>query len=320
MDMKGVADMNDAQARNSGRSVGLRAVLAAKMLAAALAFTLLPSFAAGPAGRSVPQGNPRLANLQIEIWPEYDRPAALVILRGEIPAEIPLPAALSLRIPAASGGPSAVASSAENGGNLLSMKYRREDAKDFITLKFESPNRFFHVELYEPIDTHTSERNFAYLWQGDLAADRLSVVLQEPAGASDFSVVPNLENSASGQDGLRYRSADMGAFETKEELPIKVRYTKTDSRTSAEMLKSKSGASVPASVPAASLDANQELYLGLFGAAGGVALGAAAVVLWWRKRNDNPGARSDRAGFCPKCGTPSGAGDRFCAKCGARLA
>ncbi len=308
--------MNDTYARNAGRPVGLRAVLVANMLAAALAFTLLPSFAAGPSGRSAPEGIPRLANLQIEIWPEYDRPAALVILRGEIPAETALPAALSVRIPASSGGPSAVASSAEEGGNLLTLKYKRDDAKDFITLKFETPHRFFHVELYEPIDTRTPERNFAYLWRGDLATDRLSVIVQEPFAASDFSVVPKLDNSARGQDGLQYRSADMGAFEAKEELPIKLRYTKADSRTSTEMLKSRSAPSAPV----ASLDSNTDLYLGLFGAAAAVALGAAAIVLWWRKRREFPGAPSGRARFCPKCGSPSGSQDRFCSKCGARLA
>ena len=313
--------MNDAQARDTYRSPGVRAVLAASILAVVLAFALMPALSAGPSGRNAPGGNPRLAGLQIEIWPEYDRPAALVILRGEIPAEIPLPAAISLRIAAATGGPSAVASSAEEGGNLLTMKYRREDAKDFITLKFDTPHRFFHVEFYEPIETRTPERSFTYRWQGDLATDRLSVVLQEPAAASDFSVVPNLENSASGQGGLRYRSADMGAFEAKEELPVKVRYTKTDSRTSAEMLKSKSGPSASApSALAASSDANRELYLGLFGAAGAVALGAAAVVLWWRKRKESPRAQSGRARFCSKCGTPSGPEDRFCSNCGTRLA
>ncbi len=308
--------MNDAQARDTGRSVGLRAVLAANMLAAALAFTLLPSFAAGPAGRNAPEGNPRLANLQIEIWPEYDRPAALVILRGEIPAETALPAAISLRIAASSGGPSAVASSAEEGGNLLTLKYRRDDANDFITLRFETPHRFFHMELYEPIETRTPERNFTYLWRGDLATDRLSVIVQEPFAASDVSVVPKLDNSASGQNGLQYRSADMGAFEAKEELPVKVRYTKTDARTSAEMLKPKGAASSPA----ASSESNTELYLGLFGAAGAVALGAAAFVLWWRKRRLTPGAVSGHARFCAKCGSPSGSRDRFCSKCGARLA
>jgi hypothetical protein len=32
----------------------------------------------------MPVGNPRLASMHMEIWPEYDRPAVLVILKGDL--------------------------------------------------------------------------------------------------------------------------------------------------------------------------------------------------------------------------------------------
>ena len=45
---------------------------------------MLLATAVSAAGSSGPTGNPRLASLQIEVWPEFDRPAAaLVILRGD---------------------------------------------------------------------------------------------------------------------------------------------------------------------------------------------------------------------------------------------
>ncbi len=104
------------------------------------------------AGGAYAQENPRLASLGIAVWPEFDRPAALVILRAEMAEDVGLPAAVSLRIPAGSGGPAAVAYAASADGQLLNLVYQRSDAQDFITLTFSTPERFFQVEFYDPMD------------------------------------------------------------------------------------------------------------------------------------------------------------------------
>ena len=94
--------------RDDDRRYGDAAAFAARLRMVALALLLLPALALAQAG-GAPKGNPRLASLNIEIWPEYDRPAALVILRGALAEGVKLPAAVTLRLPAASGGPGAVA-------------------------------------------------------------------------------------------------------------------------------------------------------------------------------------------------------------------
>src|SRR3990170_9127773 len=114
--------MTNAVRANAACPGGARMFLASRILISILAVILTPAFAAAPAARDVAKGNPRLASLQIEIWPEFDRPAAaLVILKGEIAANVPLPAAVSLRIAASSGGPSAVAYAAGLNSNLLNL-------------------------------------------------------------------------------------------------------------------------------------------------------------------------------------------------------
>jgi len=293
-----------------------------------LAAMLLPAFAAAPSARDATTGKPRLASLQIEIWPEFDRPAAaLVILKGEIAANVPLPAAVSLRIAAASGGPTAVASSATMGGDLANLKYDRKDAGDFITLRFEAPARVFHIEFYDPLVTTAAGRNYTYAWTGDLAADRLNVVVQEPATASDFSVLPSLDASAEGQDGLRYRSAELGAFPAGKRLDVKVRYTKTDPRTSAEIVKPRSQESTP--LPSAQFKTGPfdnpgptkaELAIWLVGSVAALGLGIWAAMMWWYGRKGVPESPPGGARFCRKCGAPSASGDRFCSKCGAKVA
>jgi len=304
----------------SGRNPRLsrgRALFASRMLLLSLSVVLATAFGADPPVRDLAAGKPRLAKLQIEIWPEYDRSsAALVILRGEIAAEVPLPAPMSLRIPATSGGPAAVAYSTAAGGNLLSLKFDRRDASDFIRLKFHTPERFIQIEFYDPLVISGSDRSYAYLWTGDLAAERLSMILQEPATASDLSVQPDLEDAGLGPDGLRYRSSELGAFQAGKRLEVKVRYSKTDPRTSLEIVKPESPQSpaVPSAGPS-----KTELAIWLVGGVAVLGLGAWAAMTWRSRRKGASAPASGGARFCGKCGAPSDSGDRFCSKCGTPL-
>ncbi|MEO8133212.1 MAG: zinc ribbon domain-containing protein [Betaproteobacteria bacterium] len=293
----------------------------------ALAMLLLSTQALAQAG-GAPKGNPRLASLNIEVWPEYDRPAALVILRGALAEDVKLPATVTLRVPAASGGAAAVAYSATADGNLLNLQHERASAGEFITLKFEAPQRFFHVEFYEPIATTDPARSFRYVWPGDLAVERVTVVVQEPASATAISVDPNLDGVSTGQDGLRYRAAELGALEAGKPLPIVVRYTKDDPRPSAQILKPSTGdqafaaappKSAPAPVPATT--ASGGLPDWVFPLAGFAMLSVlgGAIILWQWRRHGSPSAAP--AGYaCTKCGAQQAPGNRFCSSCGAKIA
>jgi hypothetical protein len=295
----------------------------ARRTLATLVLTLLvmPALAVGaaPAGGSAAKGGVTLASIQIEIWPEYDRPAALVILKGELAADVGLPAALSLRIPVSSDGPAAVAYAATKDGRLLNLQHDRSEAGEYIALRFNVPARFFHVEFYDRLTTSASERRYRYVWPGDLPVNWLDVVVQEPAGAGGISVRPALEATATGSNGLRYRSAQLGPVKQGASLPIEIRYAKTDPRTSVEIL----NLSAPAPAPPVTGPSGQGASYGIFLAMGATALLAvascAAYFFWWRRRSRARSGTTDGERFCGKCGNRVAAGDRFCAKCGAAL-
>ena len=307
---------------------GMCAGIARSGIASLLALALmLPAFALAQGG-GAPRANPRLASLNIEIWPEYDRPAALVILRAVLAEDVKLPATVTLKLPAGSGGPSAVAHSDTADGNLLSLKHEAAKAGEFIVVKFATPSRFFHVEFYEPIPTADAARSFRYVWPGDLAADSFRVIVQEPVSATGFSVEPRLETLSTGQDGLHYRTADLGPREAGKAFPITVRYTKADARPSTETLSSKappSPAPTPAqppasmAVPAAVAPSSglPDWALPLAGLALLGLLGAGVILCWWRRESTivRPATR-----FCAKCGAPQAADSRFCSTCGAKVA
>lgn len=271
--------------------------------------------------------NPRLAGLQIEIWPEFDRPAALVILRAELSTDAALPAPVSLRIPASSGGPAAVAAAASADSELLNLPYERTDTDEEITLTFTAEQRFLHIEFYDRLETDSPERSYTYVWTGDFAAERASVRVQEPAAASDLSTEPEMSEGSVAADGLRYRRADLGALEAGETLPITVSYRKTDARTSAEILGL--ATDPPANAPSDSGD-GMAPWLLLPAAAVALVVGAGLATLWhrrWagyagvpetraeRRRRGGPQA-SGETRFCRQCGIQLDAADRFCSRCG----
>lgn len=292
------------------------------MVAAAL--ITLPACAAENTGVKA-----RLANLEIEIWPEYDKPATLVLLKGEI-----APGAdrsISVRIPASSGGPLAVAMSATPGGNLLNMPYDRTEGKDYITLRMQAPERFFHIEFYDKLNTGSDKREYRYVWPGDLAADHVSVHVKQPATSKEFSITPAFGKSAMGNDGLTYWSSDMGAAPAGKALAVTLRYTKSDARVSKDIL----GMVAPAApakptAPVIAPDAVKPAATAVRGSSDSrddwttalflVLLAAAAAgIFWfnWRRAGEGGAAAiASDARFCTKCGNALRKGDRFCSKCG----
>ncbi len=314
--------MKTSYDNDTGTASRLRALAAAALLA--------PALALAQAG-GAPKGNPALSALNIEVWPEYDRPAALVILKGALAESVKLPATVTLRLPAASGEPAAVAYSAAADGNLLNLKHDLARAGDYVTVKFDAPERYFHVEFYEPIATTAPERTFRYVWPGDFAVERATVVVQEPVAATAIAVEPNLDQSSLGQDGMKYRVGAPGALAAGKALPIVVRYTKADARPSKEILNpgAKAGAAAaPVAVPSAAplpLPATGGLPdwaipLGGFALLGAIGAGLIAWI-WRRGPSPAPAAPAAKAGrFCVKCGAALAADDRFCGKCGKKAA
>jgi hypothetical protein len=284
-------------------------------------------------GSTYAQEGPRLASLEIDIWPEFDRPAVLVILHAQIAEDVTLPASVSLRIPSSSGGPAALAYATSEDGQLLNLPYERTDAQaDFITLTFSPPERFFQVEFYDPLRTDNAGKNYSYVWPGDLAVDQVSVEVQQPAGATELSVQPELGAAVVRPDGLSYREAGLGASNVGDTLTIDVRYQKTDPRTSTEIL----GLVTPAPPSAAGgtgAEGGVPRWLLLLPLLAALAIGASFVVFWrrrgslpsasargvtraGRRRERATGQRENAAGFCTRCGNRLRSGDRFCPECG----
>lgn len=195
--------------------------------------------------------NVRLETLDIVVWPEYDRPAVLVIYRGQIAAESPLPADVFVRLPATAveGKPHVVAADDPTQG-LLNLPYTSEQRGDWIEVSFTTARAAFQVEFYDELDLGRPERQYSLIWAGDAAVAQVTLQIQEPYDAADFQVSPQLEAGQRRDDGLIYHSAELGELEAGEPLQIDIAYRKTDPRTSVEALHLTSSTPTPQPSPA----------------------------------------------------------------------
>lgn len=261
------------------------------------------------------QAEPRLSRLAIALWPEFDRPLALVIIQGELAPDTALPARLSFHIPATAGEPYAVASSAGPGANLVDREYETTSEGDSLLVTLETPHPIVYLEFYLPLTRDGLQREFTYVWPGDLAADEVALQAQIPVGAQGFRTEPELGPPVEGGDGLLYREMTLDGLESGQTLSFRIQYSKEDPGLSVEAL-ADDGGGVPLGWP-------------VLAAMAAVVLVGSAALAWYRysqrqpvaaqlPRGPWPGRRPTGGGaYCTQCGQALSPEDRFCSRCGA---
>ncbi len=258
--------------------------------------------------------------LSVELWPDYDRAATLVLLTGTLPADTQLPAVVEIPI------------SAEADLNVVAriddLNRMTDDVvfeQDGEVVRFTTPDLRFRVEYYLPYQTDGDSRQIAYLWQSPLSVGQLSTSVQQPLAATNFTITPEAVNIATAADGMDYHTLPAVALAANESYGVEVAYTLPDDVLSAEIL----GGSVadPDGV-------NWPLIVGVVGAV------LLLVALVWQmmsgrrkqKRVARPRpkraaksstsqtkAAAPQAKFCHQCGHPRQPEDQFCRQCGTKL-
>lgn len=274
-------------------------------------------------------------DLEIGLWPEYDRADVLVIYRITLASSVSLPAQMSVRIPRAAGNPYNLAMK-EVDGLLYNLSYTSDVQSEWTKLTFTTPSANVQIEYYDPGLTKTdSKRQFEYVWNGDFTVNHLSVVVQQPANASDMRILPDFGSGSPGDDGLTYFTKDVGSVNAGTTFTVGFTYSKPDDSLS---LGSQSVQPVQAitNTPAGRISASDFLPYVL----GGVGLILVVGGLVWfivsRNRSNGNGsgykrrhrAAQERAAvpaggeeplFCSKCGRRASPTDVFCRSCGNRV-
>jgi hypothetical protein len=284
------------------------------------------------------QGNLTLSAMEVDLWPEYDQPAVLVIYRVTLPATLTLPAELKFRIPAAAGEPSAVAvkqNSSTGESGLFSIEYQRNVVGDWGEITLQATGPELQIEYYDPaLLKQGAARQYAYTWPGDYAVGAFSLQVQQPTGATDMKISPASGSGVTGQDGLVYFNKQVGAMPAGQTLSVSLSYNKTTDTLSATNLQVQPGAPV-GGVTSTQFDWQSILpwVLGVLG----VGLIVGGGFWYWQSGRNKPagaparqrhrpssetreaGGTSEGHIYCHQCGKRAAAGDRFCRMCGTPL-
>ncbi len=271
-----------------------------------------------------------LAKVTVDLWPEYDRPAMLVILHIQLPPEVSLPSQVKIRIPASAGEPNAVAVVGE-GGQLLVAHYQRIVEGDWAVLDITANTPGLQVEYYDPLEKDGAQRRYVYRWPGDHAVQDLVLHIQQPLGAQDFTLTPAAGTPSREEDGLFYYTTDLGAVQAGETFTLEVRYTKRDDTLTMQQLQAQPTAPIAEAKGQVTFSDWLPWLLGGLG----LALIVGGLVWYWRSGQvvAEPASRRPRhpakakrtrsevepVRYCPQCGARVQPGDRFCRNCGAPL-
>jgi hypothetical protein len=142
-------------------------------------------------GASSAQAILRLEQLQVDLWPEYDQPAMLVIYRGRLADDVELPATLTLHLPARVERPNAVAYD-DGSGTLLNATYSTRAEGDWVAVTLETSTPNFQLEFYDSLARKDELRSYTFVWPGDYAVGQFNFFLLPPPGAEDVQTDPAL--------------------------------------------------------------------------------------------------------------------------------
>ncbi len=282
------------------------------------------------------EGQAKFSFIEVDLWPEYDRPDMLVIYRITLSSETPPPVEMSLRIPAAAGKPNAVAAR-QMDGVLIDMVHETRIVGEWEYIDFTATTPEIQVEYYDPaLEKLEGARHFEYVWPGGYAVDSMTILVQQPIGASDLRISPAMGSGVIGNDGLTYYSTEVGSLLAGQSVRVSLDYRKDTDALTVESL------TVQPSAPIAESPSTSPDLLQLLPWIIGV-LGAVLIVggLWWYWRTgqqrplpksrrprrshasrltpemEQPGPQGDI--YCHQCGNRAHSGDRFCRACGTQL-
>ncbi len=201
--------------------------MARRILTALWTAALLIGFAAPPAQA---QTEITIDQLLIRIWPEFDRPAALVFWSGVMDADTVLPVALTFTLPE---GATINAVAYEENGSLYNAGFDVQGGE----LAMVSPNGTFHIELYDPaIQVEGTQREYIAVWQSGYAVRELVWEVQQPPDVRALQVSPGTATLGTDQLGLTSFRVAADPVEAGERVTLTVQYPREGAALTVDLL------------------------------------------------------------------------------------
>jgi len=274
------------------------------------------------------QNSTILSNVSVEIRPEYDQPAVLVIYHLGLASNVPLPATINLRLPAGAEINAVAVSDPVRG--LINAPYDRSEQGSWTTLKITANVPDLQVEYYDSLYKTGTSRHIVYEWPGDYPVVNFNIILQQPVGATNLVTYPTLIQSSVGQDGFTYFASSVQNLQEGQTYTLTIDYQKTSDALSI------TGLPVQPVQPLTDVTPGRitvsEIMLWIFAGLGVILILVGLVggfTIWKRSTQKIRGSSKHPAQpaivedtnltYCPKCGKRAQTGDVFCRTCGTRI-
>lgn len=274
-----------------------------------------------------------LASTAVSIWPEYDRPTALVITDIMLPANASLPAQVTLRVPSTVDKVQVVAVG-DTLDNVTDqgIDYTFEKGDPWSQIKINANGRAIRVEYYDAAIKKTGDtREYTYIWPGDYAVDDFAFELRAPLKSSNVTSQPPLNRDIIDQDGFQYWTAHPGSLEKGKQYSVAFKYDRSTDLPSTAFLVNPPNTSV--ATPSGQQNFIYEKLPYIIGLLG-LALLIGGGIWFWRSGRESGGRRREPRRrhasrddqetsvseiYCHNCGRRASPSDRFCRACGTRL-
>ncbi|MCA9982178.1 MAG: zinc ribbon domain-containing protein [Anaerolineales bacterium] len=286
-----------------------------RFLSTSLVALLALSAWASAHAQTPPTVNPPLEFISVQLWPDYDQEALLVLISGVLPADVSRPATVSLPLPPNSTV-NAVAQVSEDGGGLLNLEYEVEGN----LLTFTTPSPGFRVEYYQPYVVTGTERMVRFAWTPTTAVGQVVTSVQEPLAAQNFTLSPPADQIQQLDNGIRYHLYNPQSLTAGQPLFVEINYDLPTGQLTQSLMPS-----LPASETALPEPAPETTPRGVIpdwvlfaGAFGFLLVGLFFFASAWLDRQKKKGTPNKpvRGKFCGVCGTAVGKNDKFCRQCG----
>ncbi len=294
--------------------------------------SLLAGLIFAPAMAGKAQGTVEFDSMEIDIWPEYDRPDVLVIYKITLASQTTMPAQVSLRMPKTAIQPPNVAMQ-DVDGLLYSLNFTTTSEGDWIKVNFTAPSSKLQFEYYDPRLVKNGEaRSFEYQWTGDYAVHNMVFTVQQPSHATQMTILPSQGEASVESDKLTYYGNAIGAVQAGANFTYKINYNNSDGLTAP------AGSVQPSNpIPSSAPGFPQIPTTVVIAVLGVILIGGGLGWFFWQRqphpasssaRRHTParaaqsGGQETRRGhyvYCQQCGKRAAPGDVFCRVCGTRL-
>lgn len=277
--------------------------------------------------------NVNFSSIEVDIRPEFDNPQVLVIYRMVLKPDTKFPASITFRVPVRVGSPNAVAWVDPADSNLYNLTYQSRIDANYLYITFTTTGNEIQLEYYDPaLIKEGTHRDFTYEWIGDFNVDNFSINIQQPLGATNTIITPNLGNPQKNDSGVEFYFDKLGVVSVGNTFKVDIQYEKSTDEISAQQLPVEPSAPINSATPGRTTIPEMIPLM-----AGGLLVILAGMIGWliWNTRNSGGkklgrGRRHsastkvqredhDEYVYCHQCGARAENNDLFCRTCGTKL-